>query len=211
MNNWEMTSAKQYFEGWGARETSRKGASFTAQNRWAFHDAPEVAIVRETVTITAHRAWRGSRSIDFRLRFKNVSGAPFTFLGATNKGYGGFNYRPDPVHQPLHFYSALGPQPQDEDSLRLDSPWVDLSWDARGDTGAAGVAIFQHPGNPDYPHDGWILRHYGFNGAAWPHLNEYTLPAGETLELQYRLVVHRGGAEDARLPKQFRKFVARAK
>lgn len=209
LNVWEMDSGKQYFDRWISRETSRKEASFSVQNHWAFVDAPEVAVVEETVTITAHKAEKKSRSIDFQLRFTNVSGKPFTFLGATNKGYGGFNFRPIKDNKPFHLYTALGPLA--EDSLNIASPWADISWDAKDDQKAAGVAIFQHPSNPDYPHFGWILRHYGFNGAAWPHLDEYTLPAGESLELQYRLVVHTGDAEDAKVEKLFKKFEKKAK
>ena len=207
-NNWEMTTAKQHFESFTDRCQTSKQASFTVENRWSFIEDSSTPIIRETMTVTAHKKKRKTRSIDFHLHLENVSGKPFALLGATDKGYGGFNYRPDAANKPLHFYTALGPQ--EEDTLNIDSPWADVSWDTNEKNKAAGVAIFQHPTNPDYPHYGWLLRHYGFNGAAWPHLNPHTIPPGGTLDLRYRMVIHTGDAESANIPKLFEKFSDKA-
>jgi hypothetical protein len=207
-NNWEMTTAKQYFESWQDKTRTRDYARFTVQNRWSFIEDSDTPIIRETMTVTAHTKKRKTRSIDFHLQLENVTGKPFTLLGATNKGYGGFNYRPDAVNKPLHFHTALGPQ--EKDSLNLDSPWVDVSWKDNAKNAAAGVAVFQHPKNPEYPHFGWLIRHYGFNGAAWPHLNEYIIAPGGTLDLRYRMVIHSGNAESVNIEKLFKKFTRKA-
>jgi len=46
-------------------------------------------------------------------------------------------------------------------------------------------------------YDGWILRHYGFLGASWPHLEPYVLEPGESVTLRYRVLVFRGDAARA--------------
>ena len=68
-------------------------------------------------------------------------------------------------------------------------------------------AIFQHPDNPGYVHPGWILRHYGFLGASWPHTAGHVLAPGEAVELRYRLFVHRGGATSAKVAEAFERYV----
>lgn len=180
-------------------------ARLAVRNIWSQDDSPGEAIVTETVRILVHPADESGRAIDFDLAFENTSGNAITFAGASGKGYGGFNLRPDAVRKPFSFTAASGPL--DEDHLRYPTPWADVSFQPAPDGPHAGAAIFQHPGNPGYPHEGWIMRHYGFLGACWPHEEEFELGAGDTLRLRYRVYVHRGNAAEGKVPEAFERWL----
>jgi hypothetical protein len=144
------------------------------------------------------------------LQFENVAGKEVEFLGSPveNKGYGGLCFRPIKENAPLTFTTATGVVP--EDALSCQTPWADCSWKTRGKGHAAGVAIFQNPSNPGYPHPGWIFRHYGFLGASWPHNQEHRLKPGESFRLRYRMYVHKGTAEEAGVPDAFAHYIEEA-
>ncbi len=185
----------------------------SAVNNWVFDDDPETPIIREEVRFTVHPEADDARSIDFELTFTNVADELFVLRGSgtEDKGYGGFCLRPDATRRPLSFTSAVGPRPEDEDVADepLPSPWVDVSYATEsGGEVVSGAAIFRHPENPDYPHSGWILRHYGFLGQSWPHIQPYEMEPGDSVTLRYRLYVHRGNAEDANVAEAFAAYEA---
>ena len=201
---WTIAGVRQHHEAWVTREAGDDKAEIAITNVWLYDDAPETPVVRESVRYIVHPAGAQSRAIDFTLRFENVSAEGVTIRGATtdNKGYGGFCYRPAAKRKPMHFTAAGSAI--DDDLLRLESPWVDVSFEAvKGGDKQSGVAIFQHPSNPGYPHPGWILRHYGFLGCSWPHTEPCVLQPGNAFELRYRLLVHRGTAGEAGVAEAF--------
>ncbi|MBI1357460.1 MAG: hypothetical protein GC160_24225 [Acidobacteria bacterium] len=80
--------------------------------------------------------------------------------------------------------------------------WVDYS--AMIDGGLAGVALFDHPRNLRHP-TRWHARNYSLNAANPFGLGDftgdesadgsYTIPAGGTLTLQYRVVIYDGSPD----------------
>lgn len=172
-------------------------------NIWSFDDSPEEAVIKEDVVISVHPGADNARTIDFDLKFTNMSQGDVTFLGAAGKGYGGLCYRPDAKRFPFTFKSAQGLSP--EDVLRLDTPWADISF-ANGKGGTSGVAVFQSKENPGYPFPGWIFRHYGFLGASWPHEQTHKLAPTESFNLKYRMYIHGGGADEAKVAEQFKTY-----
>jgi hypothetical protein len=88
--------------------------------------------------------------------------------------------------------------------------WTDYS--TLIDNKPYGVAILSHPTNLRHP-AGWHARNYGLNSAnpfaASSFAEEkggqrgaYTLPAGQTLRLNYRVILHLGDATSARIADQ---------
>ena len=207
MNVWLSDNIRQHHEKWLQEQADDKQASIGAQNVWVFDDdAGKAAQVREQVWFTVHPARGDGRAIDFRLIFENVGGQAITILGADEpKGYGGFCFRANSARKPLTFTSARGVL--DEDAFVEESPWVDVSSKCAGSERVSGAAIFQHPKNPGFPHDGWLIRGYGFLGASWPHLNPYVLESGSPLELRYRLFIHRGSAGEANVAEAFAEYI----
>lgn len=183
-------------------------------NRWSFDTTPDDAFVREHVTVTVHASTETARAIDFVIRLTNVSDAVFSLGGSgekdkeagVTKGYGGFCFRPDAAFKPMVFTTAHGPE--ENDVLEANTPWADVSFKVTEQGGMSGVAIFQHPSNPGYPHPGWIFRHYSFLGASYPHTGTLTLQPDESFELRYRLYVHSGDAAEAKVAEAFAAYEA---
>lgn len=88
------------------------------------------------------------------------------------------------------------------------SPWCDYS--GTRDGVVEGLAIMQHPRNRWYPAR-WFTRDYGFFSPTpmfWLEDDRLDLPKGERLTLSYRVVVHRGDAQEARIAALFETYKA---
>ncbi|NIA16397.1 MAG: hypothetical protein GWP08_20240 [Nitrospiraceae bacterium] len=217
-NVWTCVDIYQHHEAWVKKEAGSDQAVLSVRNFWSFNDAPDTAVVREEVSYTVAPADELGRTIDIYARFTNVTEGEVTFQGSTAaisrkdktpKGYGGFNIRPDSNRKPFTFTTIDGVCKQDK--LRYETPWADIASQALNNGPVSGLAVFQDPRNPGYPHPGWIFRHYGFLGACWPHVEPHVLQAGESFELRYRLYIHRGTAEEGGVAEAFEKYVGETK
>ena len=215
---WTCVEIYQHHAAWVKKETGSGQAVLSVDNYWSFSDAPDTPVVREEMSYTIAPADEKGRTIDIHARFTNVTEGPVTFQGSDTlisartgerKGYGGFNIRPDSNRKPFTFTTVDGVCKQDK--LRYDTPWTDMASRAVNDGPVSGLAIFQDARNPDYPHHGWIYRHYGFLGACWPHVEAHVLKPGESVELRNRLYIHRGTAEEGGVAEAFEKYVGEAK
>jgi len=76
------------------------------------------------------------------------------------------------------------------------------------DEQTAGIAMLGHPSNPRYPVPWYAIRKgvFGFLNAALIQHEPMTLPAGETMTLRYRLIVHRGRWSKQRLKRAVRRY-----
>jgi len=194
MDVWALDGVRQRHQEWTQKSAAADKAVLGFVNIWSYDDAPEKPVVREEILCTVLPAGPQGRSIDFALKFTNASDGDVTFLGAENKGYGGFCFRPDATRKPMTFTTKDGLCPKD--ALRYDTPWADISF-SNGKGAVSGVTFMQHPANPGYPFPGWIFRHYGFLGASWPHEQTHTLKPGDSFSLQYRVYIHKGAADTA--------------
>ena len=201
---WALVGARQLFINWTGREAASDHATFSFEGGWRLVEGWE-PFVREQISITVHRSDEVGQAIDFDLRFENMSDKPVTVRGRGTKGYGGFNIRPDGGRPGIRITTAQGET--EEDLLQVQSGWADFTSQISANGKEAGIALFQHPGNPGFPHHGWILRHYGFLGAAWPHTERVKIEPGENIQLSYRVYVHRGDAEEGQVRQRFREFV----
>ena len=88
----------------------------------------------------------------------------------------------------------------------VSSPWCDVSGTRFGLR--EGIAIFDSPKNRWYP-SRWFTRDYGFLSPTpfnWLDDAGLRLAAGETLELEYLVVVHSGDAAEAGIAALFAKW-----
>ena len=208
VDEWHLVRVRQFFDRWIKREAGTDKAEVVAQNVWKLDNDPE-PWVRETIRFTVHPVEDDGRAIDFHLKLENVSEKIVTVKGQDGGGYGGFSLRPDGTRPDRVITTAKGTLKKDTD--RINTPWADYSSRVKPGGSFSGVAMFQHPGNPGYPHSGWTLRHYGFLGAAWPHDEPVKLDPGDSFELRYRLYIHRGTAEDADLAAKYEAYVTKTK
>lgn len=92
--------------------------------------------------------------------------------------------------------------------------WVDYHGTLDGDL--VGIAILNHPSSFRYP-TYWHVRDYGlfaanpfglhdFKGSEDKEEGAYTVPAGESITLRYRLIFHRGDEKSATIAESFKDY-----
>lgn len=204
MDPWTLTGVRQVFGEWKTQVVEADKAVLVVQNVWKFDDDPKPKVL-ELVTIVVHAREAHSRALDFRLCFQNISSEPVTIRGAADKGYGGFKFRLNAANKSFAFFTDDGPH--EKDTFVAPTPWIDARWSVAATKREEGVAIFQHPSNPDYPHDGWMLRHYGIVGPAWPLEETYTLADGEYFNLRYRVVIHDGELDQSTIADLYDQYI----
>ncbi len=96
--------------------------------------------------------------------------------------------------------------------------WCDYSGPVQGRW--VGVAIFDHPDNPRHP-TWWHVRDYGlfaanpfgrhdFEKLADPRAGEMRIPAGQSVTFRYRIYLHDGDAQQARVADRYADYVKSA-
>jgi hypothetical protein len=118
-----------------------------------------------------------------------------------------------------HIVTARGKR--DADAWGTRAEWCDYHAEHNGKT--YGVAIFDHPQNLRHP-TWWMARDYGLFGAnpfGWhdyekefandPHKGDFTVPAGGTFTLKYRLYFHMGDEKQANLAARYSEYTKAGK
>lgn len=92
--------------------------------------------------------------------------------------------------------------------------WVDYSGALAGSK--VGIAMMDHPGNLRYPTT-WHVRDYGLFAANPfglhdflndPKINEsYTVKVGQKLVFRYRILIHPGDSQEARIPEEYQEYL----
>ena len=160
-------------------------------------------LVRETTTIRVHRAAAGRRKIDFEINLlaleKNLK------IGGSedDKGYGGFSPR---IRLPEDIRIVGRKGAVEAQILSVDAgPWLDFSGSFQAG-GVSGVAILTHPSVPGFPQR-WIIRKSrSMQNPVYPGRHPVLLSHEKPLVLRYRLVVHRGDAQQARIDQLQREY-----
>jgi len=168
-------------------------AVLLVNSRWE-EDSTKRRILDESVAFTVYGSDGVGRVIDFELRLTAID-TPVA-IGVSHTGYSGLSLRFAP-RQDTTITTSRGPVTKDSDRIRY--AWADLS--ARyGKSGEFdGVAIFDNRSNPHFP-TGWTLRSYGIlNPAFTSTASDYTIEPGKPLVLKYRIYVHKGKADPAKL------------
>lgn len=95
----------------------------------------------------------------------------------------------------------------EEGTWGVASPWCDY-WGTRGGA-REGLAILTHPENRWHPAP-WFTRDYGFFSPTpmyWLEDGHLDLAEGEALRLRYRVLVHSGSTEEARIEDLYGEYV----
>jgi hypothetical protein len=158
-----------------------------------------VPLVKETTTITIHKAENDMRKIDFRIELLALQNDMRLGGSEDAKGYSGFSTRIK-LSKGLAFTGTDGPV--EPTTLSLEAgPWIDISGNL-ADTGKTnGIAILVHSSDPGYPQR-WILRRSGScQNVAWPGRDPVPLSKTKPTILSYRLIIHRGDVTSLDLDK----------
>lgn len=163
-------------------------------------------LVDETAVVRIHPLESDQRAIDFSFRLEPL--VPDVKIGGSEdeKGYGGFCAR-IALPEDLRFVSTGGEVHAQTMQIKA-GPWMDMSGTFAAGDAVSGLAILQHPTLPGTVQP-WILRdRQSMQNAVWPGREPTLLPRDEPLAFNYRLVLHRGDAEAAKIAERYREFAA---
>jgi hypothetical protein len=166
-------------------------AQVSAENIWWWEDRKP--LVREQASLRIWRANEAGRWVDLEFQFTALEDG-VTVARRETKLYGGLNVRLSAVkdQQIICHTDPAGTTPR--------IAWADLNGLFPGGRRPTGLAIFQHPTNPDYPGE-WVK----FEGLNWlqPTFPEsgtrYALKKDRPLTLKYRLWIHAGQVEETEM------------
>ncbi|MHC4394677.1 MAG: DUF6807 domain-containing protein [Planctomycetota bacterium] len=85
--------------------------------------------------------------------------------------------------------------------------WLDFSFKTV-DGNIGGIAMFDHPLNPRHPSPWYVImaEPMRYFTPAFLYYNPYTLPAGKSLTLQYRILIHPGRPKPELMEKEWNIF-----
>jgi hypothetical protein len=185
-------------------------ATIVTQNDWVAPDGKKVCEDERTIRIggTEDRRW-----IDFDVVVKATEG-PVTF-GETKEGAFGVRVYGTMKVDAKQWGQIVNDRGQtDAAAWGKPAAWVDYHGPIDGET--IGIAILNHPSSFRFPTT-WHVRTYGlfaanpFGGKDFgkdqaEKYGEFTLAKGETMQLRYRLILHRGDAEQAKIAEAFAEY-----
>lgn len=175
-------------------ESSGERVVFTDLCLWKQPGKDPIIQDSRRVTITAPSA--GLRFIDFEITLE-----PLIDIVIQKSNHALFSARVVPelsVNSGGTLVNAEG-DTSEKGTFGVNSPWCDF-WGKR-DGVTEGIAILQHPKNRWYPSK-WFTRDYGFFSPTpmyWLEGDRLDIPKGECLTLKYRVIVHTGDTEQAKI------------
>lgn len=189
----------------------------------AWEDKEGQAMLNETRTIRFHAYSDGSRGVDITSDFKAAE-KPVLFGDTKEAGLCSVRVVKSISDNPVLTLSTGATSKQNDDKANKvksdesnvwgkEADWCDISGQINGKT--YGVAILDHPSNP-LPAK-WHARRYGLVGAnnigasefnkKDPHVyTPFSIEPGKPVTFKYRVVVHPGGAADAKIAEKYNQF-----
>ena len=151
----------------------------------------------------------GSYTIDWKMTFtaleKDVN-FDRTPPNKTGGGYAGLSYRaPDNITQ-VRVLDSDGHTGMDARGPK--SRWLDASGIIDPNFGPSGVAIICHPKNERYPSQWhlWVREGGLYSNPSMLFSEPYTLPAGKSFTLRYRVLIHKGLGNPQAIENEFHNF-----
>lgn len=200
--HWEITAAK-IVETIG-EPPALQIALLWKSDQWLDGSGTPLPIVRESVTLQAFPRATDHRCVDFSIRLQALTEQVRIGGSENDKGYGGFSPR---IRTPddLIFTSAKGVATPQRVAV-ANSPWMDMSGTFGDNQQISGITVLCHPSSPGNPPP-WILRQMGsMQNAVYPGRHPVTLPTDATLNLNYRLVIHRDRVTAAQIQQWYNDY-----
>jgi hypothetical protein len=190
INYWAETNCEASLRGrivhreFREKSVSSTYARFVVVNDWVAPGGTKP--LEETRHVTVHQPQPDYQAIDFQFDLRAqatdvVMGTPPAYHGLCYRA-GEMEYR-----KVVNAESRLG---ESEVNGRA-SKWCALNGVVSDE--AIGVAIFDHPSNSRHPTQFFAMDDaFGFISTSFAYDEPYTIPAGETLSLKYRVLVYLG-------------------
>lgn len=186
--------------------SSGQRAVVSTSNDWLGPDGKKICDDVRTLTFQVGEA---SRSVDFDIELR-ASAGPLT-LGDTKEGAFGVRVA-STMRQSAGRGKIVNSQGQrDGVAWGKRAAWVDYQGPVDGQV--VGIAILNHPDSFRFP-TWWHVRDYGLFAANPFGLKAFgegqdgthVVPAGESLRLRYRVLLHRGDEKQGRVAEAFAEY-----
>jgi hypothetical protein len=202
-------------------KSGTKSGEFKARNNWL--DAAGKTLCTDEQTMRFyHPGGAPERMFDFDITIHASNGD--VLLGDTKEGMLAFRIAETmrltkmtpkgekPIPGDGHIVNSEGVR--DAGAWGKRAAWVDYSGPVNSNI--VGIAIFDHPSNLRHP-TWWHARDYGllaanpfgrhdFEGAP-EGAGNYTIPAGKSLTLRYRIYLHEGDEKQGKVAERYKEYV----
>jgi hypothetical protein len=179
-----------------------------AKNTW--QDKEHKPVIAEEREYRFYAGPAGARLFDVTVTFTATYGK-VKFGDTKEGGIVAFRIRPDLTENTKKgvITNASGAHGMKE-CWGKPSPWCDYSGSIEG-AGMRGIAVFDNPANLRHP-TCWHVRDYGLNGANCFGLSyftnkkengDYVLDEGKTLTFTYRVLIHSGDVQEAKIAERY--------
>jgi len=196
-------------------ESGRKKGVIKTANKLVAKDGTVVCTDERTITIYDRK---NDRILDFEITIKASHGE--VTMGDTKEGTMALRLneslrlvKGDKSKGTGHIVNSEGVR--DGDTWGKRAKWVDYYGPLNGQT--VGVAIFDHPKNPQHP-TWWHVRDYGLFAANPFGVHDFerkakgagnvVIPAGKTLTYRYRFYIHSGDEKESGVAERFAEYAA---
>ncbi len=220
--SWKYLNGINYWE-WKERQTpppdgqtqvvgdevvKREGARVLIATQLHYsHHGKLILEEKREITIESPRP-DGSYTIDWHMAFTaSKQEVVFQRTPPNEKpwgGYAGLSYRASgglANHQVINSEGQQG-----KEGHGKSARWMDFSGTLPNGK-LAGVAVFDHPDNPRHPTPWYVSTgKMGYFNPAMLFNESYSLPAGESLTLRYRMLIHPGQLGSPNLEKEYQTF-----
>ncbi|MBC7352003.1 MAG: PmoA family protein [Thermogutta sp.] len=191
-------------------EGGTKGIVVT-RNDWV---APDGTVLLNDVRKLLFYPLGENRVIDFAIRLSAV--APSVTFGDTKEGTFGLRVADSMTVDAKKGGKIVNSEGQeDKDAWGKKAKWVDYSGPVDGEI--VGIAVLNHPSSFRFP-TYWHVRTYGLfaaNPFGWHDFvgrsdvsGAYTLGKGQSIELRYRVILHKGRTAEAKIPQLYEEYAA---
>ncbi len=178
-----------------------EGNEIKIQNECIWTRPGAEAPIKDIRVITISAPESGVFQIDFDIQLQMLEDV---YIEKTNHSF--FSARVDPDLAVVNGGTLLNAEGEagEEGTFGAKSAWMDFYGNRKD--GKEGLAILQHPDNKWYPAP-WFTRDYGFFSPTpmyWPEDDKgIRLSKGEEVNLSYRVLVHEGDSDAARIQEKF--------
>ena len=195
--------------------SGKKFGTIRSQNKWVAKDGKEIATDERTLRFSGNA---DLKIVDYEITLRASNGD--LKMGDTKEGTMAVR-----LAETMRLSQPKGKKGEgrivnsegvrDGATWGKRAKWVDYYGPVNNEI--VGVAMFDHPKNPQYP-TWWHVRDYGLF-AANPYgvhdfekkpagVGDYTIPAGKSATYRYRIVFHRGDEKQADIANLFKKYAA---
>jgi hypothetical protein len=183
-----------------------ESGAFTATNDWVAPDG--TIMLMDTRTFLFYDQPSEARCFDFEIVLQTPESRVVTLYPTNEAGLPHVRVAEGLTVKTGGTLTNAEGKKNERETYKQRSPWLDCS----GKLGrlACGIAVFDHPNNPDHPTP-WFTRDYGPFSPNYGFFQEdpIVITDSKPLRLRYRIYTHTGNVEEGRVAEAYEEYLDR--